>query len=596
MNIPEITELVQKNLKNLIRAKAGSLVLILGPLLVIFLAGLAFDNTNVYSVKIGVYRPDTNNITNVFMEELRQQFKVVEFDTEDRCVEAIKNTETNLCMVFSGNFTVGKPKQNQITFHIDYTRVNLVWTILQAMTEEVQERSLQASQNLTKILVQTLDYAHERIGQERAIVVRLATQNDLVTKNIQELMGELGDIDLTFDENAFPVDNLTSANTQVKQWVDSALELGDKGLSKSISFIDAADALVKSSSASGEVKDQLLANFQKSVDDIKKLQEDMIKTKELTVNSFERFQGQLDGLTTSITDTKTRLQQADTSRQFSLRVLEAIDSLLDQSLLSILEVQQAMNDIDNKISKIEITDPEAISQPIVTAIKPLVQEKSYLNYLFPVLIVLVIMFTALLITPTLIMLDKHSPASFRTYMTPVKDSSYVIANFVTSFILLFVQVIIILAIASVFFKGEIISNAPEAILLLIIINSLFILIGMIMGYIFSSEETATLAGVSLGALLLFLSDVIIPIESMPEFFANIASLNPYVIGSSLLRRSLLYDASLLSLLPDILLMLGYIIAAAFLATGTYMMIRKYSIQQLMKNLTPIFAKVRFRKK
>ncbi len=590
----DVIELVKKNIKNLIRAKAGSLIVILGPLIVIFLAGLAFDNSNLYAVKIGTYRPEVSDITTKFLDQLREQFKVVEYDTEEKCINAIKNADINTCMIFPSNFTIGVSTKNQITFHVDYSRINMVWTIMQVMTKEVGEHALLASQNLTKVLLDTIDYTQKRIGDQREAVVKLTTENELMNKNAKELQAELGDIDLTLDESDFPIENLTRANTQVKQWVESALALGEKGLSKATSFIDAADALVKSSTASPEVKDQLLANFQKSVDEIKKLKTDMSQTKNLTQNSFESFAGQINALTGAIGSTKSRLQKADTSRQFSIRVLEAIVGLLDKSLINLLQVQQALNDIDNKIKAIEIKDPEAITQPIVTTIKPLVQEKTYLNYLFPVLIVLVIMFTALLITPTLILLDKHSPASFRTYMTPVKDSSYILANFITASILLFLQVIIILAIASIFFTGQIITNAPEAIILLLIINSLFILIGMIVGYVFNSEETATLGAVSIGALFLFISDVIIPIESMPEAFAYIASFNPYVLGSQLIRRALLFDASLISMLGDIAILLGYIIALAFLASGTYMLTRRYSMQQLMKRLAPVLA--RFRKK
>ena len=595
MNIAqEVIELVRKNLKNLVRAKASSLVVILGPLLVIFLAGLAFDNSNVYKVKIGTYRPDSNDITTAFLDQLRQEFKVIEYTSEDACVDAISKTDVNTCMVFSSNFTVGKPPSNEITFHVDYSRINLVWTILQAMTEKVSERTLQASKNLTKILLDTLEYAHQRITDQRQVVISLTTQNDLLDKNTQQLMAELSDVDLTFDESSVPLDQLISSKTQVKQWVDDALTVSDKGLSKSSSFIDAANALVKGSSAGNQVKDQLLANFQKSVDEIKKAKSDLAETKNLTQQSFEEFSKRLDAVAEQISNTKSRLQEADTTRQLGLRVLGAINILLDKSLLSIVEVQKAMNDIDNIISAIEIKDPNAVSQPIVTTIKPITQQKTYLNYLFPVLIVLVIMFTALLITPTMILLDKHSPASFRTYMTPVRDSSYIIANFITAFILLFLQTIIILAIASVFFSSQIISHVPTAILLLLFINSLFILIGMMIGYLFNNEETATLAAVSIGAIFLFISDVIIPIESMPEAFAYVARFNPYVLASQLLRRALLFGSSPLSMISDISILIGYIVAAALLASGIYMATRRYSLQQIGKNIAPVLS--RFKKR
>ncbi len=596
MNPADVFELVRKNLKNLIRAKAGSLVVILGPLIVIFLAGLAFDNSNAYAVKIGTYTPAPTNITVTFLDQLRTQFKVSEYKTEDACINAIKNTDINTCMVFSPDFTIGKPAQNQITFYVDYSRINLVWSIMQVMTKKVSEKTLQASQSLTKQLLDTLEFTQNKIKDEREVIVRLATENELINRNVQDLAAELGDIDLTFNEGEFPTQSLNSSKTQVKQWMDSTLSISEKGLSKATSFIDAADALVKGSSAGQQVKDQLLANFQKNVDDIKKLKSDMAETKSLTQAAFTNFDKQMSNLTEAITRTKSRLNQADTSRQLGLRVLQAITSLLDKSLISISDVQQALNDIDNRISAIEIKDPESITQPIVTSIKPIVQEKTYLNYLFPILSILIIMFTALLITPTLILLDKNSPASFRTYMTPVTDTSYILANFITASILLFLQTIIVLSIASVFFTGQIIANIPEALLLLVIINSVFILIGMIIGYAFNSEEAATLGAVSLGAIFLFLSDVIIPLESMPESFAYIASFNPYVLSSQLLRRALIFDQTLLSMFQDILLMLGYVAALALLATGVYMLTRRYSMQQLMQAIAPVFARVRFKKR
>lgn len=584
--INEVSELVKKNLRTLLRTKAGSLIVILGPLLIIFLAGLAFDNSSLYSVKIGTYAPsETNDVTSI-IDQLNEEFNVIQYNDEQTCIDAIKNTDINTCLVFTDEFTIGKKNNNDISFHVDYSRINLVWTITSVITKRVGEQRLEASQDLTKILLDTIEYTEDRIGDQRDVVVKLTTENELILRNTQDLMAELSDIDLSFDDNALPLENLTRANTQVKQWVDNALNLGTKGINKASTFIDAAYDLAKGSGG-----DQLQETFQKTIDDMNKLEADMATTKEVTQESFDDFSNQIERIKKGIVQTKERLNEADTSRQLSLRVLEAVTNLLDNSLLSILHVQNALNDIENKINTIEITDPEAITQPIVTNIKPLVEEKTYLNYLFPVLIVLVIMFTALLITPTLILLEKHSPAHIRTFMTPVKDASYLLATFITASIILLVQVFIILAITSVFFTERIVTNVPEAILILLVTNSLFILIGMIVGYLFNSEETAILAGISTGAIFLFLSDVIIPIESMPEAFSAIANFNPYVIGSSLLRRALLFDASFLSLATDFIILLGYIIAASLIAAGTYLMTRHYSLAKILKKLQPVLQRM-----
>ncbi|PIN75319.1 hypothetical protein COV18_03970 [Candidatus Woesearchaeota archaeon CG10_big_fil_rev_8_21_14_0_10_37_12] len=589
-----IWPLVQKNLKNLLRAKTGSLIIILGPLLVILLAGLAFDNSNTYSVKIGIHREATST-TNMLVNQLEKTFVITEYKTQEECIAAIKNTDINACMLFSPEFSIGIPTKNQITFYVDYSRVNLVWTIMNTMTEEVGEKTLEASQDLTKVLLKTIDTSQKQITEQRKTLVQLSTQNELIAKNTRNLIAELTDINLEFDDGEYPVEELTSATTQVKQWVDNALQIGQEGVNEANTFLSVAEEF-SANAALTQAQKTALEEFKADVDDLKKLKEDLATTKQLTQESFENFQEQINSLVTGITNTKNRLLEADTSREYSIRILDSIIQLLDQTLINLLAVQHAFNTIDTDINNIQITDPNAITQPIVTNIKPIVQEETYLNYLFPVLIVLIVMFTALLVTPTLILIEKHSPANFRTYMTPIKDASYIAATFITASIILFLQIIIVLAISSIFFSGQVLSNALGAIILLIIINSVFILIGMILGYLFNSEETATLAAVSIGAILLFISDVIIPIESMPKIIGTLANFNPYVISSTVLRKVLLFDIGILNVIPDILALIGYIILFSLLATGTYMIMRQYSLQQLSKKFAPVMAYVHLPKR
>lgn len=589
-----ILQLIQKNIKNLVRAKTSALVIILGPLLIIFLAGLAFDNSNIYAVKIGTYIPTENAQTEQITEQLATQYNVLKFNTQEECIENIKNADINTCLVFPNDFSIGDPLRNNITFFVDYSKVNLVWTIRSAMSSEVGEQTLSASENYTRELLTTIDFTQEKINDQRNKLVSLTTENELMRQNTLNLIADLGDIDLNLNEQDFPIEELASSNTQVKQWVDNALAKSTQGLSKATSFIDAADAIVRQSAVSSESKANLLAAFQKSVDDIKAIGADLAQTKNLTLSSFSTFEQRLANLSLNLQATKERLGEADASRDSSIRILEAVTHLLDQSLLSIANVQSSINDIDHKINQLSIRDAEGITQPIRTIIKPIAQEKTYLNYLFPVLIVLVIMFTALLLTSTLVMMDKNSPALFRTYMTPTNETDFVIATWLTSVFILLLQTIVILAIASIFYPG-LISHAPLAMLVLIFASALFAFIGQTIGYIFSSEETATLGAVSLGALMLFISDVIIPIESMPEIISYIARFNPFVLASSLVRRTILFEQGFLSIAPDLAILIGYVIAFGFVCFGVYYMTKHYTFQQFTKQFA-VFSKLPFRKK
>jgi len=134
--------LVKKNMKLLIRSKASALIVILGPLLVIFLAGIAFDNTKTYSVSLGTYSPSYNSLTESFIADFDQnQFQVTKYPDEESCVEAIKEGTIHSCIIFSPDFALGKDMNNEITFYIDYSKINLVYMVLDTISEEVGEKS-----------------------------------------------------------------------------------------------------------------------------------------------------------------------------------------------------------------------------------------------------------------------------------------------------------------------------------------------------------------------------------------------------------------------------------------------------------------------
>lgn len=576
--IKNTVTLVKKNIRLLIRAKASALIVILGPLLIIFLAGLAFDNTNLYAVKVGTFSEKYNELSNSFVDRLSTSgFKVTRFPAEEDCRSAIERGEVHTCVVFSPDFTMAQDSANELSFYIDYSQINLVWSVLNAMTEEVTERSMELSRNLTTILVNALDYSSEQVKEKRPSLINLTTSNDLVTRRVTDISVRLEEVTLDFDPNAFGAGDLSSQKNTVKHWVDASLSLGTKAMSDAKSFIGNANDIVQASSASTEQKQSLKDLFESTLDDIEGMEGSLGETTDLAESQFAEFSSLMDSLIGKITQTKAQMDQIAAAHDVSLAELDDAKVALDGSLKNLLDVQRALNNIDNIIRSIEVKDPEAVVQPIITNIKPVIAKQSYLNYIFPSLIVLIIMFTALLLAPTLILLEKKSPAHFRNFMAPVTAFTYLFATFVTCFLLLTLQLIIILAIAAIFFSSQLFVSMHFTIMILFLVIALFSLIGMIVGYSFNSEETATLGAISLGSILLFLSDVIIPIESMPGWFMKIAEANPFVVASDLLRSTILYNLSIFVLWKKFFILLFFIALAALLACGFYYLSRHKSI-------------------
>ncbi|MBN1644720.1 ABC transporter permease [Candidatus Woesearchaeota archaeon] len=562
--------LVKKNIRLLIRAKASALIVILGPLLIIFLAGLAFDNTNLYAVKVGTFSEKYNELSNSFVDRLVDaQFKVTRFPEEDKCRSAIERGEVHTCVVFSPDFTMAKDNSNELSFYVDYSQINLVWSVLNAMTEEVTEKSMELSRNLTTILVNALEYSSTQVKEKRPSLINLTTSNDLVNRRVTDVSIRLEEVSLDFDPGAFGTSDLSSQKGKVKHWVDASINLGSQAISDAKSFVGNANDVVQASSISGEQKQSLKDLFESAIDELNEMEGKFGDTKSLAESQFNELNSLIDTLVGKITQTKAQMDQIDAAHDTSLAELGDAKTALDGSLKNLLDVQRALNNIDNIIRSIEVKDPEAVVQPIVTNIKPVISEQSYLNYIFPSLIVLIIMFTALLLAPTLILLEKKSPAYFRNFMAPVNGFTYLFATFVTCFLLLILQSVIILAIAAVFFSSQLLAGIHYTIILVFLVIALFSAIGMMVGYIFNSEETSALGAISLGSIFLFLSDVIIPIESMPSWFMAIAELNPFVVCSDLLRSTIIYDLSIFVLWQKLILLVFLVFIAAALACSIY---------------------------
>jgi ABC-type multidrug transport system permease subunit len=584
--LANLVALVQKNLKLLVRARASALVVILGPLLVIFLAGLAFDNTNLYAVRIGTYSPAYNDLSNSFIDKLAEkQFKVVRYPAEALCEQGIRRGEIHTCILFPADFTIGKNGSNEIRFSVDYSQMNLVWTILNVMTTSISARSFELSRNLTMVLLSALDFTKRTVTERKQTLIALTTQNDEVGQRVANIQAEIAELELNLEPGEFGLSNLSSAKGIVKHWVDNSLSLGKQGLSEAQHFIDAAGELVSGSAAGSQIGADLAASLQASVDKIKELQARMKTTDELVQSEYAVFSGLVDHLAGRITQTKSQIDNAASAHVFTLDELALIQKLLDQALLNILTMQKSLNEIDKVIGAIQITDPESIVQPVKTTITPIVAERSYLNYLFPTLIALILLFTALLLAPTLIQFERNSPAYFRNYMTPTSDAVFLGSVFATVALLLLVQVTIVLAIAAIFFT-QILQGIAYAAIVIALLISLFTFLGMIVGYLFNSEETAMLASITLGSIFLFISDIIIPLESMPAFIMRLAEFNPLVIGSDLLRRTILFDATFTEVSISLATLFGFTVLTLGVLLVVYYGLKKNAFSKYLARGAP----------
>ena len=575
-----VGKIIKKNLKLLIRAKTSALIVIFGPLLIIFLVGVAFDNTDVYRVNVGVYSEEYNDAVQSFLENLiEKQFKVIKYDSEEACIDAIKQAEIHTCMVFASNFEIAKEENNKITFHIDYSKLNIVWMILDTVSEGIAEKSTELSMGLTEILLNKLEGASTEIENQKPRIITLTNENNDLVNDVTNINEKLEQLDLRVEGGQF---NFTEIQNQSNKVADLVNVVTIETTRMMATVRNKIQGLGLNDTAEDEV-----------VDLIDRTKEKLTFAAIQTQNRSVSLQGLIDDLQTDVNSDfeqiESKLSIIDTTRTGLYEQIGGIKNSLNTNLDNIASIDTSLDSIKDSISSIEVTEAEKIASPISTSIKPVTTDKTYLNYLFPSLIVMVIMFISILLSSTLVIMEKKSKAFFRNFISPAKDIVFISATYLTSMLLLVLQLIIILVVSSVLFKAQIITNFVNIGITLLLIASLFTLFGMFVGYLFNTEETTTLASISFGTVFLFLSNVLIPLESMPEYFMKIAKYNPFVIGETAVRKVLLFQTGLSGIKHDLFLLMGYCVIAFVLIImvqklSKRMYVSKYSMSAAPKKI------------
>jgi len=163
-----------------------------------------------------------------------------------------------------------------------------------------------------------------------------------------------------------------------------------------------------------------------------------------------------------------------------------------------------------------------------------------------------------MLSSSLVVMEKKSRAFFRNFTTPTSEWCHLLAGYITNFFILIIQIALILTAASFYLDFSLLSNYQVTPLIIFLSISLFILLGTVIGYMFRTQEGTTIASISLGSVSLFLSNLILPVESFPEIVRKILLFNPFVLCSELFKKAMLFNATLVDIQNELFILLGYV--------------------------------------
>ena len=517
-SLMELMLLVKKNIVLLLRSKTSALIIIFAPLLLVLLIGLSYDNFAGYGLSIGVTAEDFGPDIKLLEEGFAAlDYNVVEYRTIDGCIQDARQNLVHACLDLPSDFTVEGNSAKTITIHVDQSRVNLVGIVQKTIENQFDIKAQELSEDLLDSLLGTVFDVQSGIDTQTEILGSVKSSSETVSSTISEASGELAD-DSARVLSVFE-SYMNGKISQSKTYVED--------IQSAVSGVD------NISSSENTAIQAILTNLES----------------ELT-NAENQFTGSERYSFNPIETVVETLE--DSMTQAGLANEDLIDSLLDLNL-AIGDLESYSSDL----SSLEVTDSETLTAPLVTRVETLSDEESKFNFLFPSILALVGMFLSIMLANTLVMMEKKSPAYIRNVLLPIRKTKFIFANFLSTLFLVAVQMAILLVVSLVFMEEVSFLSFPVMFVAILCGTSVFTLIGMAIGSIFSSEETSTLAAISTGALFLFLSGVIIPIEGMAPELRGLVELNPYVLLEGVIRAEFIFQNPLISYLEPLSMLLLY---------------------------------------
>ncbi len=493
----KVLQIIKKDLKILIRSRFSASIVLIGPLLIVLMVGLAFNSSSVNNIKIGTYSSNYSELSDNLISALKdQQYSVVKMNDEKGCIESIKTGSNHVCMIIPPDLKVSNNQTNQskeIIFYVDTSRINLVYLVINEISKKVLVESKELSKGLTQNILDVLQNSRVKLIENQNAISSLSSSNSEIGNKADTISSNLDSFSLNLNTSDLGVDLLKNGS------ISCGSNCSSDYTSKVNNIISKLENLGAEVSKANSAKDSI---------------------KQSVVVIKEKNSGSSSNINTLDTNVK---------------------------------------DIISRINGIQVTEAESIVNPIKTSVKPISNSQSNLSFLFPTLVALVIMFVSLLLSSTIVIREKRTRAYFRNFITPTNNFTFIMGTFLTILLILVVQLLIIFGQGFFVQNVQIASSIFSLLLILFIIATTFILFGMFIGQAFQSEETVTLASMSTAALFLFISNTIFPIETIPAQLKWLALFNPFVIADSLLKKLLLFNASIGSLLTELYLLIAYII-------------------------------------
>lgn len=228
-----------------------------------------------------------------------------------------------------------------------------------------------------------------------------------------------------------------------------------------------------------------------------------------------------------------KMGQLTELKENSLIILDYLDDLI----LSWETLEQtSISDLSNPIQY----KAQSIGEGITTQASQL----EFIDYLFPTFLMFFIIFLCLVFPASITIRERKTKAYIRNMTSKTSGFKFLLSNFGSCLIIIFVQILVLLLISKFFLNAEVLGSIIPLIIICSIAISILTLFGMCMGHLFNGFDSAIIGSLSLSLLLLVLLPGITPPEMLHPFISRIMSYSPIGIIENKIKSALIFEMPL----------------------------------------------------
>lgn len=489
------------------------------------------------------------------IQDGKQRNLTVYFDNSDYSVRSLLQSTISLSF-------------QELTREFGKTYLEEVWASLREMTDEVSELSDSLDDSRGDI-----DRMQSDLQQSRSDFEELNITD--FRENLQYLLERTEELGNTTDEKLVELDDMLSDIDGQSGDVSRASEdaesfktglaafsegIGNtttalEGVRSSLSLVQ-AQAAEPTRSQLGAVLQNLdliiegtrsLSNQTSSLSTaFEGVQSGISDTSSYLRTLKEKMQDTRDGVQDSrseISDVKSRIgtvleeiDELDTLRSQNLQTMGTTQDKMTSMASDIQALQEDLNDSKGKLQDVVDVDPESITSPTAVQTVELFENRRQIDFLFGGILSAVILFSAMLLSSVSILREKNAGTLNRMLLAPMPKAYPVLS--ITFVNLLFMLVQSVVGTLTVVWAFNVVSAGSllEVVLLGGILSLPFVCLGVLLGLLSKTENTAVLFALTVGLPSLFLSNSIYAFEFMPDFMAAIGQYTPLYYGATAIRE------------------------------------------------------------